>query len=140
MRVGPTPSNSALRFAFAIILIHLLVSVLHGAAHRVLTISLTRAQEFFVVAVITIAPLVAGLLLTLKLRRAGGALLAASMAGALLFGVYYHFLEISPDHVAHLPAGPTGWKIIFQTTAVLLALTEGMGCWAGVQTLKSGAE
>ncbi len=121
------------------ILAHLAASALHGAAHHVLAISLTHAQEFFVVVVISIAPLVAGLLLLVRLRRAGGALLAASMAGALLFGVYYHFIEISPDHVAHLPAGGLAeWKTIFQTTAVLLALTEGFGCWAGLRALKPG--
>lgn len=135
--MGTPPSNSPLRFALAMILIHLAVNVLHGTAHHMLAIPLTHAQGLFVGVVIVIAPLVAGLLLIVKLHRAAGALLAASMAGAFIFGVYYHFVEISPDHVAHLPAGgPDEWKIIFQTTAVLLALTEGLGCWAGVEALR----
>ena len=133
--------SKAVRFALTMVLIHFAMSVLHGSAHRTLGISLSRAQELFVAVVIVIAPLVAGLFLLAKLHRLGGSLLVVSMAGALIFGAYYHFVEISPDDVAHLPAGgAAGWKIIFQTTAVLLALTELLGCWAGVRVLKHRAD
>jgi hypothetical protein len=136
-----SPSNRALWLALVVIIVHLALSVVHGMAHSRLEIALSHAQEVFVTAVILVAPLVAGFLLLVKLPRAGGALLAVSMAGALLFGVYYHFIAISSDHVTHLPAaGPGEWKLIFQTTAVLLALTEVLGCWAGIWVLKSLSE
>lgn len=136
-----SPSNRALWFALVIIIVHLALSVVHGMAHSRLEIALSHAQEVFVAGVILAAPLVAGFLLLVKLPRAGGLLLAVSMAGALLFGVYYHFIAISSDHVAHLPAaGPGEWKMIFQTTAALLAATEVMGAWAGVWAARAPSE
>src|ERR1043165_9661672 len=44
------------------------------------------------------------------------------MLGALIFGACYHYLIISPDHVAHLPPGDA--RSLFRTTALLLEITE----------------
>ena len=52
-------------------------------------------------------------------------LLLLSMLGALIFGVCYHYLIISPDHVAHLPPGDA--RGMFRITAVLLVATEAVG-------------
>lgn len=85
-----------------------------------------------------LAPLVAGLLLMKRMRAIGALLLACSMAGSLLFGVYNHFVLISPDHVSHVGALPQKfWAFIFQMTAALLALVEALGIWAGIRMLKS---
>ena len=51
----------------------------------------------------------------------------------LIFGVANHFLIVSADHVSHLPAGQ--WVLPFQVTAVLLALTESVGCLVGLAAL-----
>jgi hypothetical protein len=51
-------------------------------------------------------------------------LVGLSLTAALLFGVVNHFVLDSPDHVAHIVAQ---WKVLFGTTAVLLALTEALG-------------
>ena len=67
--------RAADRYALAIIVAHLAVVVLHGAAHRRLDVALSSSQIVFVVVVIVIAPLMAGILIGVKLHRAGAALL-----------------------------------------------------------------
>ncbi len=127
----------AVRFALAMILAHVVVQFFHGAAHGRLGIGLSAAEKLFVGIVIFIAPLLAGILLAMKLHRAGAALLVVSMAGSFLFGVYKHFVAAGLDNVASHPF--RGWGLTFQATAVLLGLTEALGCWAGVQVLKRGS-
>jgi len=46
------------------------------------------------------------------------------MAGSLVFGLVNHFVLSSPDHVAHVDPQ---WRVLFATTAVLLAATELVG-------------
>jgi hypothetical protein len=72
--------------------------------------------------------------------QAGAAALAASMAGSFAFGLYYHFVAISADHVLHLPAGsdPT-WAAIFRLSAVLMAVAEALGALAGVALFRAAA-
>lgn len=126
------------RLALVIVAAHLLVSILHGAAHSMLGVRLSTIQVWYVGLVITVAPLVAGLLLLLRrsLMETAAALLVISMTGALLFGAYSHFVAVSPDHILHLPgAAREGWATVFRVTAVLLAITEALGVWAGVHLL-----
>jgi hypothetical protein len=125
--------------AIGVILIHLAVSLVHGLAHSHLGIGLNAAQEIFVGVVITAAPLVAGYLLWKNKTRAGGALLAASMAGALVFGVYFHFIAAGIDNVNHeFPFGPASWKNLFDETAFAIAGLEVLGAVLGlVLVLKS---
>ena len=130
--------SRAARFALITIILHALVSAVHATAHRTLNVELSRSQIVFVAIVITIAPLLAGLLIWSGAMKAGAILLAFSMAGALVFGVYHHFVLISPDHVSHLPGIPgTIPVLMFQATAMLLALVEGLGVMAGIMALKS---
>ena len=125
------------RFALVMILAHVVVNLAHGMAHRELGIPLSRAQELFITTVIGIAPLLAAVLIWKGPKFGGGLLLAASLAGSLVFGVWYHFVAVSPDHVSHLPmTGTPGWRILFQATAILLVPTEGLGCWAGIRLLQ----
>lgn len=104
------------------VLAHLLVSFVHGYAHTELEVGLSAWQNWYVAIVITIAPLVALTLLWTRNRRFGFLLLVASMAGSLIFGAYYHYVEISPDHVSHLPPGNA--QGLFRLTALLLIVTE----------------
>lgn len=110
---------------------------LHGHAHHSLGIDLTLAQMFFVGTVIVVAPIFAAVLLWTRSARAGAALLAAAMAASLAFGVYHHFLVVSPDHVAHLPPGEQ--QGLFILTAYLLPAFEltaaAVGLW-GVARLR----
>src|SRR2546427_4910194 len=117
------------------VLIHLVINLLHGRAHTELHIGLSSFQLLFVVGVIMIGPLLALVLLWTPHQRLGLVLLAASMAGACLFGLYYHFIVPSPDHVAHVPEGY--WGDLFRLTAVLLALSEALGCVLGFAWLRA---
>ena len=121
------------RFGAAIVLFHLLVNMLHGAAHQRLHIGLTSAETLFVIAVILAAPLVAMILLWTSHERLGLILLALAMAGALVFGLYHHFLEPGPDHVGEQAAGP--WATTFAVTSYLLIVTEAIGAYVGLRFL-----
>jgi hypothetical protein len=131
-----TLKSDPVRLAMATIIAHVAVVALHSAAHQILGVQASPVQLLFIVIVIMLAPLVAWLLLWKSRRTTGALLLAGSMAGSLIFGVYNHFIAISPDHVAevtHLPQ--QNWALIFQITAALLALIEAFGIWAGIRIL-----
>lgn len=126
--------SKAVAFALAIIVVHAAVVAVHGLAHAKLAIALSANQQLFVAAIVLVFPLAVGILLFTELRRAAGALLAASMAAALLFGLYNHFLTPGRDNFFEVPVA--GWGAAFRWTSVLLAVTEALGCWAGVRVWK----
>ena len=53
------------------------------------------------------------------------------MTGALLFGALNHFVWPGMDRVDMIDAGM--WRVPFQATAVLLAVTEAFGAIAGLR-------
>ena len=129
-------TSGAIRFALAIVVAHALIVALHAAAHQILDVRASKTQTFFIVIVIMIAPVLAGILLLQRVRVIGAVLLTGSMVGSLVFGVYNHFIISSPDHVSHVSVmTPVIWAVIFQVTAVLLAVAEIFGVCAGVWTL-----
>ena len=109
-----------------IVLVHLAVVLTHGSGHTHLGIATSVWQSAFIAIVILAAPLLAMILLWTRLQRAGVYVLGISMAGSLVFGVYYHFLFASADNVFTL--GHRAWTDEFRITAVLLALIEAAGC------------
>jgi hypothetical protein len=121
--------HSLERAGVIIIALHFLVSLVHGAAHNSLHIDLEPWQTVYILVVITIAPLLSGVLLWRK-ARIGFLLLLGSMLGALIFGGYYHFIAAGIDNVASV--GAHSWGQTFRVTAVLLALTEAAGALTGV--------
>lgn len=120
------------------VLAHLVVNILHGRAHEDLGVGLNTFQNIYVFGVILIAPLIAMLLLWTRYARTGLLLLVISMAGSLIFGVVYHYVVVSPDHVSHLPPGDA--QGMFRITAVLLMLTELFGVIVGLLGLRSNRE
>jgi hypothetical protein len=137
---GKADRPSAVRFALRVVVAHAAAVALHSAAHEVLGVEATGPQLTFIVAVIIVAPLVAGLLLWRGREQAGALLLACSMIGSLVFGVYYHFVSDTADHVSHVARmTPAGWAVVFQATALALALTEAAGAWAGARALGRGS-
>lgn len=118
----------------AVVLAHFVIVLLHGSAHTQLKIELAVWQTAFVLIVIIIAPLLAGILIWTRFSRFGFALLAVAMGCALVFGAYFHFLAISPDHVSHLPPGDA--QGTFRLTALLLAITEAIGLVFGLVATK----
>jgi hypothetical protein len=118
-----------------VVLAHLIVSLIHGRAHTELGVELNAWQQTYVIVVILVAPLVAVVLLWTRNARLGLVLLAASMAGSLVFGAYFHYVAISPDHVSHLPPGDS--QGLFRVTAALLVPTEILGLVVGVLGLRN---
>jgi len=102
---------------------HLIISALHGSAHNGAHVPLSLAGNLFVFVVIVAGPL-AGVAVMWWSERMGAWIIALAMAGSFIFGFLNHFVFASPDHVAHVA---TQWRPLFATTAVLLALTEGLG-------------
>jgi hypothetical protein len=122
------------KWVAAIVLAHAAIALVHGAAHGRLGIVPSLPSNAFIVTVIGAGPLVALGLILLADEETGGGALAATMAGALVFGVWNHFAVSGPDHVAHVGGG--GWGRLFQATAVLLAAAEAAGTWAGLVLLR----
>lgn len=113
------------RVALVLVALHYLVNFGHGFAHLGAPVPLTAAQIAFVTLVIGLGPLGA-----LWLLRSGRATLAwATLAVVFLasfgFGVAFHYLIASPDHVANVPAG--FWHLPFGATAFLAAVVDGGG-------------
>lgn len=118
--------------AIAVVVFHFVVVVLHSIAHEVLAVKASPAQLAFIVPVIIVTPVLAGLMLW-KFEKFGTVLLTASMLGSFVFGVYYHFIADTIDHVAHVAhLQPLFWSQMFQITAYLLAIFELFGTAVGL--------
>lgn len=109
---------------------HLIISLIHGYAHAGAHVDLTAMQSAFVYMVILAGPLIGFALFFLR-PRAGALLIAAAMAGSLVFGLVNHFIVASPDHVAHVVEQ---WRPLFTGTAVLLVATESLGVFLGLRS------
>ena len=121
--------------ALTVVAIHFVVVVLHSMAHNVLPVEATPAQLAFILPVIIVAPLVAGVIL-IKFEKAGMILLTATMLGSLIFGIYYHFIADTIDHVAHVAhREPLFWSQMFVVTSYVLAITEAAGAAVGLISL-----
>jgi len=115
--------NRTLMWLLAAVAAHLAISVVHGAAHSNAQVPLSPASNLFVLVVILAGPLI-GLALLWRFPATGAWVVASTMAASLVFGVLNHFVFASPDHVSHVVPE---WRTLFAATAVLLAVTEGLG-------------
>ena len=118
-----------------VVLAHAVVVWLHGQAHEKLGVdTFDWPGNLFIYIVIIAAPIIAMILLWTRWSRSGVWLLLGSMLGALLFGGYNHFIAITPDHVAHLPAGKA--QTLFTITAIGLVIVEIWGSWMAWRALR----
>jgi hypothetical protein len=117
-----------------IVLAHLAVLLVHGSGHTHLNIKPNSWQTVFIALVIFAGPFVGMGLLWTRLRRAALFLLATTMAGALVFGLYYHFVAPGADNALGLAPGP--WSTVFLATSALLAAIEAFGCAWSVAVLR----
>jgi len=113
----------------AVVLVHLAVSLVHGAAHAGAVVTLGAAGTAFVYIVILAGPLI-GLALAVRQPELGSWLVALTMAGALVFGLVNHFIIQGTDHVAHVAPE---WRTLFASTAALLAILEAAGTAIGLR-------
>jgi hypothetical protein len=115
-----------------VVLAHLVISVVHGAAHANASVPLSPAASLFVYIVILAGPLI-GLALLWPFRAVGAWVVACTMTASLVFGVLNHFVFASLDHVSHVDPQ---WQPLFATTAALLALTEGLGSGLAIRLVR----
>src|SRR6266513_3675774 len=112
--------------------IHLTVVLWHGATHSQLAVTLSRFQTLFVLVVIVIAPVLATLLLWMRLDGLALWIYSISMLASLLFGVYYHYLAFSPDNVHYRPPSGDTARQQFAISAAAVAITELIATvWSG---------
>ena len=116
------------------VLVHTAVMLVHGAAHMRLSVELPTWANLYVLFIVGIGPIVGFCLLRATRLRAGAMILFGAMIGALLFGLWKHFIAPGPDHIMHLQAG--SWRVLFQATAVLLAASEAAGAVVAFMLLR----
>jgi phage tail protein X len=121
------------QYGTTIVIIHAIMVALHGLAHEKIPVPLSLLQSLFVSVVIVLIPIVAIVLLWTPFEHVGRWLFLGSMTGALLFGIYNHFISISPDHISQISF--EGWGVVFNITAFLLLITEAIGCGVGIWTV-----
>jgi hypothetical protein len=123
------------QYGTAIVVLHAIANGLHGLAHVEIPVALSLLQSLFIGIVIFLIPIIAAVLLWTQFSRIGSWLLLGSMAGSLFFGLYNHFIVMSPDHVSQVSFA--GWGLLFQVTAFLIEIVDGLGCGVGVWAIKT---
>ena len=132
-----TETTRSTHAAAALVYVHAGIVIVHGAAHARLHVALSTWAGVFVAVVIGIAPIAGLVLLKRGNRLKGAGTLATAMAASFVFGIWNHFFVPGGDHVTHLSSGP--WRLPFQVTAGLLAVTEGIGLLLALRLLCSQA-
>lgn len=124
--------DSTFDWLAAVVLAHFMVAIIHGVTHAGAHVLLSTAATLYVLVIILAGPLI-GLALMTSVQRIGSWVIAAALAGSLVFGVVNHFVYRCPDHVAYVDPH---WRPLFATTAALLALTEALGCGLAIRSAK----
>ena len=107
--------------------LHLLISVAHGSAHSSASVNLSAPATAFVFIVILAGPVV-GLAWMFRAPISGARLIGVTMAASLVFGLVNHFVIAGADRVDHVAME---WRMMFGTTAAMLAAIEAAGAWLG---------
>ena len=109
----------------AAVIVHLVASLWHGSTHTHLSIELSTQQTLFIYFVIIVAPVIAAILVwTRRYVSIGLWLFFLAMLGSFLFGVYHHYVFVSPDNISHLPPGTPQSHSHFVASAGVIALIE----------------
>lgn len=104
--------------------VHLVANLWHGNLHSQLSINLSLWQTLFVLVVILVAPIVAAALVWTRFVSIGLWLFSLAMLGSLLFGVYHHYVMVSPDNINFLPGTDSASHHQFALSAGAIALLE----------------
>ncbi|HEX3143272.1 MAG TPA: hypothetical protein VHQ64_04825 [Pyrinomonadaceae bacterium] len=120
--------------ALVLVLIHLIVSTLHGRAHQAAMVTLTTFGYVYVIVVITLTPLIAAAVLFTRKKKIGALLLALSMSGSFIFGFWYHFLSQTNDNVTQVHGA---WHSTFLWTAITIAAIELAGTIVGFRLFRA---
>ena len=125
--------RSLWKWMAAIVVVHLLISVIHGTAHTGASVPMSLPANLYVFVVILAGPLI-GLVISVWAKQFGTVVVALTMGASLIFGVVNHFIIDSPDHISHIGAP---WSRLFATTAVLLAITELLGMVVALRLVRA---
>lgn len=116
------------------VLIHFVIAGWHGASHQMVPVPLSGMQTAFVAIVIVALPLVGAALCYSRYALQGAALVCASLFASFVFGLVYHFIVMSPDHISQVPPGP--WSGAFVWSSILVALSEAVGAVVGAMEFR----
>ena len=120
--------------------VHLAASLWHGSLHTQLSINLSPTQTLFVFLVILIAPIVGAALVWTRHVSIGLWIFFLSMLGSFLFGVYNHYVMVSPDNINFLPGTNLESHHQFTISAGAIALLELASALHGAFCLGSRRE
>ena len=123
-------SNRPVTLISITVWVHAAVVAMHAAAHVGSGIWMAVPATVYIWLVIIIGPIAGWWLMRSERAVLGSSIVAACMTGALVFGGINHFVWAGIDHVSTIPPGV--WRIPFQATAILLALTEAGGVVVGI--------
>ena len=104
-----------------IALAHLAAQVTHGSSHIAAEVPITAAQFAFIIAVVTLLPLLAVAVAFQRDVRSGAELFAASMLASFAFGYLFHFVVDTADLHSNVVGEHSG---LFFHSALSLALIE----------------
>ena len=85
---------------------------------------ISASKTVFIYLVIIIAPLIAAVLFWTRYVSISLWVFFLAMLGSFLFGVYHHYVLMSPDNITHLPQGTPQSRSDFVTSAGVIALIE----------------
>ena len=106
--------------------LHLLPTYLHGNDHADLGVPLPPGLGWFVYVVIVALPLLGAALLWTRWVLTALWMATLSVLAAAVFGIYHHYVLVSPDNVAHLPEGAAVLQRAFRTSAAWVAVSESV--------------
>lgn len=106
---------------------HLAINSIHGIMHIPTKVGLNTFQFLYVGIVIMILPLV-GLYISKNNKSIGNLICMLSILGSGIFGTYFHFILISPDHVSQVPLTSI-WGYLFHMTAYLVSLVDSISVY-----------
>src|SRR2546423_1497846 len=99
--IQPLPRTFVITAAL-VVLVHTIVMLVHGAAHTQFNIELSPWASIYVLGIVGIGPITGLFFLRSSRKRTGATILFITMIGALLFGLWNHFIAHGADHVMHL--------------------------------------
>jgi len=120
-----------------LIVVRQLICLAHGWGHEMLEVPLAPWQHTYVFWVILVGPFVALIVLWLLRNTLAVWFALLVVAAGSLFGIYFHFGPVNPDHVTALPDLPG--RTLFIVTAVLLVVSEAATVGWGLYTLRNSA-
>jgi hypothetical protein len=119
--MNPPRPTLGLLLVTGLYVIRMVINIAHGHAHDTLAVPLEPWQQVFVWLVIVIAPSIT--LAWLWFRPGAGLawLLAGILIASWLFGMYFHFGPMNPDHVSAQAGADAA---MFKMTAQALLIIE----------------